>query len=178
MCLKGMRNTNTAKNRAQGEGGQLREVVRSPHRPTQKILLVTLVQYVDTAMVGSLGAVSTAAVAVNASPMWLLGGIMTSVGVGGMALASRFFGAGEYDDAERVCGQMATCALALSAFFMFVVWLIAGRLPAWMGAGSGSPAAFHRLYPHRSAWIHSQLSGNSCSPMRYAPSATCARPCC
>lgn len=134
MCLKGMRNTNTAKNRAQEEGGQLREVVRLAAPAIAENLLVTLVQYVDTAMVGSLGAVATAAVAVNASPMWLLGGIMTSVGVGGMALASRFFGAGEYDDAERVCGQMATCALALSAFFMLVVWLIAGRLPAWMGA--------------------------------------------
>ena len=114
--------------------GQAGEVFRLAGPAIVENLLVTLVQYVDTAMVGSLGAVATAAVAVNASPMWLLSGIMTSVGVGGMALAARFYGAGDYDGAERVCGQMAACAAVLSALCMVAVCLIANRLPVWMGA--------------------------------------------
>ncbi len=113
---------------------QAGEVARLAGPAIAENLLVTLVQYVDTAMVGSLGAVATAAVAVNASPMWLLNGIMTSIGVGGMALASRFFGAGERRNAQRVCAQMATCALALSAFLMGLVWAISDALPVWMGA--------------------------------------------
>lgn len=113
---------------------QAGEVARLAGPAIAENLLVTLVQYVDTAMVGSLGAVATAAVAVNASPMWLLNGIMTSIGVGGMALASRFFGAGERRNAQRVCAQMATCALALSVFLMGLVWAISDALPVWMGA--------------------------------------------
>lgn len=113
---------------------QAGEVARLAGPAIAENLLVTLVQYVDTAMVGSLGAVATAAVAVNASPMWLLNGIMTSIGVGGMALASRFFGAGERQNAQRVCAQMAACALALSAFLMGLVWAISDALPVWMGA--------------------------------------------
>lgn len=113
---------------------QAGEVARLAGPAIAENLLVTLVQYVDTAMVGSLGAVATAAVAVNASPMWLLNGIMTSIGVGGMALASRFFGAGERRNAQRVCAQMATCALALSVFLMGLVWVISDALPVWMGA--------------------------------------------
>ena len=113
---------------------QAGEVARLAGPAIAENLLVTLVQYVDTAMVGSLGAVATAAVAVNASPMWLLNGIMTSIGVGGMALASRFFGAGERRNAQRVCAQMATCALALSVFLMGLVLVISDALPVWMGA--------------------------------------------
>ena len=127
-CMQQMRR---AGNRPQGRVG---EVLRLAGPAIVENLLVTLVQYVDTAMVGSLGAVATAAVAVNASPMWLLSGIMTSVGVGGMALAARFYGAGDYDGAERVCGQMAACAAVLSALCMAVVCLISNRLPVWMGA--------------------------------------------
>ena len=45
-------------------------------------LLLTLVRYVDTAMVGSLGANATAAVAINASPTWLISSILSAIGVG------------------------------------------------------------------------------------------------
>ena len=49
-------------------------------------IMMTMVQYVDTAMVGSLGASATAAVAINQSPVNLINGIMMSCGVAFTAL--------------------------------------------------------------------------------------------
>ena len=45
-------------------------------------ILATMVSYVDTAMVGVMGAAGTAAVSVNAAPIWLSGGLLVGVGVG------------------------------------------------------------------------------------------------
>lgn len=45
-------------------------------------ILATMVSYVDTAMVGVMGAAGTAAVSVNAAPIWLCNGLLTGVGVG------------------------------------------------------------------------------------------------
>jgi len=49
----------------------------------------TMVQYVDSAMVGSLGAVATAAVAANSSTIWLVNGLMYSFGIAFSVLAAR-----------------------------------------------------------------------------------------
>ena len=53
----------------------------------------TMVSLVDTAMVGSLGAVATAAVGVCASPSWLMNGLVQALGIGGTALVARAIGA-------------------------------------------------------------------------------------
>ena len=70
-------------------------------------ILTTLVSYVDTAMVGVLGAAGTAAVSVNAAPIWLCGGILMGVGVGYSVQVSNAIGAedqiGRASWRERVC---------------------------------------------------------------------------
>lgn len=45
-------------------------------------IMFTAVTYVDTAMVGVLGASATAAVGINSSCVWLIGGILSAMGVG------------------------------------------------------------------------------------------------
>ena len=56
-------------------------------------ILNTMVSYVDTAMVGVLGAVGSAAVSVNGPPIWLIHGIMAGVGVGYSVQISNAVGA-------------------------------------------------------------------------------------
>ena len=58
-------------------------------------ILGTLVNYVDTAMVGPMGATGTAAVSVNGPVIWLIGGILTGVGVGYSVQVSNAVGAGD-----------------------------------------------------------------------------------
>ncbi len=97
-------------------------------------LSATLVSLVDTAMVGSLGALATAAVSTCASPSWLINGIVQAIGVGGTALVARSIGAGERLDAEHTAEQVFRVALFFSAFLMGLVLLIAPLVPVIMRA--------------------------------------------
>ena len=49
-------------------------------------MLMTIVTYVDAAMVGSAGVTATAAVGVNTSVIWMLTGLMAGLGVGASVL--------------------------------------------------------------------------------------------
>lgn len=97
-------------------------------------LLATGVQFVDTAMVGALGAMATAAVAVNATPMWLFNGIVSAVSVGGTALVARMIGAKEQGEAEKACRQVFISILVLATLLFAVVMLLAGYIPVWLRA--------------------------------------------
>lgn len=97
-------------------------------------LLGTLVSYVDTAMVGVLGAAATAAVSVNASPIWLVGGILSGVGVGYSVQVANSVGARDEVRARRVIVQALLAALVIGFGFLGLLQALAGSIPRWMGA--------------------------------------------
>ncbi|MBQ8914077.1 MAG: hypothetical protein IJ054_08565 [Lachnospiraceae bacterium] len=57
-------------------------------------ILSTLLQYVDTAMVGHLGEEATAAVSTTTTIGWLIGGFLHSIGVALLAMMSKSVGEG------------------------------------------------------------------------------------
>ncbi len=93
----------------------------------------TMVQYVDSAMVGSLGAVATAAVAANSSTIWLVNGLMYSFGIAFSVLAARQIGAGEKEGVHHTVRQALMAALFFSIVTTSVMRFIAPRLPHWIG---------------------------------------------
>ncbi len=97
-------------------------------------LLITMVSYVDTAMVGSLGAGATAAIAVNASTTWLIGGILTAMGVGFSVQVAYYAGAGDASMVRRILDQAVIAVLVFGLFMMAVGLVLSGFLPGWMGA--------------------------------------------
>ena len=76
-------------------------------------LLVTLVQSVDTAMVGSLGAAATASVSISQSPMFLINGVMMAFGTGFTVLIARSVGARDFVRARSLIRQAMTTILLL-----------------------------------------------------------------
>ena len=84
-------------------------------------IMVMLVSFVDTAMVGQLGEDATAAVAVNASPGWLLNGACAAIQVGATVLVAQAVGAGDREGANRVARQALTLGALLGATFMVPV---------------------------------------------------------
>ena len=78
-------------------------------------LMQTAVQYIDTAMVGSLGTQATAAVGATGTVSWLVGSTVSAIGVGFLAYISQAFGAGEEEKAKRASAQsvMASPSLRL-----------------------------------------------------------------
>ena len=97
-------------------------------------LLITAVQYVDTAMVGSLGANATAAVGLNASTTWLINGICAALGIGFSVLVGRSIGSGDHDKAKRVVRQAVLAIAVFGVALTALVQIAAPFLPRFLGA--------------------------------------------
>ncbi len=95
-------------------------------------LMQTAVQYVDTAMVGSLGTQATAAVGATSTVNWLVGATVSAVGVGFLAYISQAVGAGEGQKARKASGQAVLMTLILGIFFTALTLSLSGRVPVWM----------------------------------------------
>ena len=92
----------------------------------------TLVQYVDTAMVGALGAQASAAVGLTGSVTWLVNGIFFAAGVGALAVISRALGAKDGRTARETAGQSVLIALAAGAAMCVLTLLATPALPGWL----------------------------------------------
>lgn len=97
-------------------------------------MLRTLLQYVDTAMVGRLGEQATAAVSVTTTITWLVNSISFAASVAVLAMISKAVGSGD----EKLVRKIAQQALLLTAVFGVVTGgisiLLSPYIPAWMGA--------------------------------------------
>lgn len=97
-------------------------------------ILATLLQYVDTAMVGHLGEQATAAVSVTGTVTWLVNSVPSSIGVGALALIAKAYGAKDYQLMKKLSQQvfllMGVCGLVLGGICM----LLSPYIPIWMGA--------------------------------------------
>ncbi|MDD4220628.1 MAG: MATE family efflux transporter [Sphaerochaetaceae bacterium] len=93
----------------------------------------TMVQYVDSAMVGSLGAVATAAVAANSATIWLVSGMMYAFGVAFSVIAARQIGAGETESVHHTVRQALLAVLASALVVTAIMRSIAFKLPVWIG---------------------------------------------
>ena len=97
-------------------------------------LLGTMVSYVDTAMVGVLGAAASAAVSINASSIWLVGGVLSGIGVGYSVQVANSVGARDEAKARRAIVQALLAVLVVGFGFLLIMQLLAGSIPRWMGA--------------------------------------------
>ena len=77
-------------------------------------LMQTAVQYIDTAMVGSLGTQATAAVGATSTVSWLIGSSVSALSIGFLAFIARSLGAGDEKRAKRAAAQAVLAALAAS----------------------------------------------------------------
>ena len=70
-------------------------------------LMDTAVQYIDTAMVGSIGTHATAAVGATTTINWLVGSSISAVGIGFLSFIAKAYGAKEKERAAKAAGQAA-----------------------------------------------------------------------
>ncbi|WP_130862036.1 MATE family efflux transporter [Bacilliculturomica massiliensis] len=96
-------------------------------------IMLSMVEYIDTAMVGSLGAYATASVAINNPVMWMMNASMSAIAVGGTVLVAHHIGAQEGDEARRVSQQAFVMVAGFAAVLSVLVFALGGRLPVWMG---------------------------------------------
>ena len=95
-------------------------------------LMGTAVQYIDTAMVGSLGTAATAAVGSTTTVNWLIGSTVSAFGVGFLAFVSQSYGAGQYERARRAAAQSVLAVLFTGIVFTALTLSLSGLVPVWM----------------------------------------------
>ncbi len=96
-----------------------------------------VMQYIDAAMVGSLGAEASASIGLVSSSTWLFGGICGAVASGFAIQAAHCIGGGKVEEAKSVMRQSLVAAAFVSLCLALVGVLIAGKLPVWLGAQEG-----------------------------------------
>ena len=95
-------------------------------------LMHTAVQYVDTAMVGSLGTQASAAVGSTGTVGWLLGSTLSALGVGFLSYIARAMGAGEQERCRRASAQAVLAVLVSGILFTVLTLTLAPIVPALM----------------------------------------------
>lgn len=101
-------------------------------------LLHTAVQYVDTAMVGSLGTQATAAVGATSTVSWLVGSTVSAFGIGFLSYIAKSLGAGDEEGARRASGQVVLVTLLLGSLLTVLTTALSPVIPALMKVEEGT----------------------------------------
>ncbi len=99
-------------------------------------------QYIDAAMVGSLGATATAAIGLVSSTTWLFGGVCISAAAGFSIQIAQLTGGGQKAEAQSVLRQGLMASLAFGVLMGALGAGISSGLPHWLrGEASVCPEA-------------------------------------
>ncbi len=107
-----------------------------------------MMQYIDAAMVGRLGADDSAAIGLVSTSLWLFWGTCSAVTTGFSVQVAHRIGANDAQGARKVLRQSITATLVFSLLFAAIGIAISGHLPIWLG-GKGEavckPASLYFL---------------------------------
>lgn len=96
-----------------------------------------LMQYIDAAMVGRLGAADSAAVGLVSTTLWLFWGTCSAATVGFSVQVAHRVGASDYASARAILRQGLVAALIFGIFMALTGIAISGPLPHWLGGEAG-----------------------------------------
>jgi putative MATE family efflux protein len=97
-------------------------------------LLSTVIQYIDTAMVGHLGADATATVSLSSTYTWLINSMIYAIGIGFLSYIARAVGEGNQQKIKTAAGQAVSAALVIGGVLTVATLIVAPYMPVWMGA--------------------------------------------
>lgn len=97
-------------------------------------LATIIMQYIDAAMVGRLGATQSAAVGLVASTTWLFGGLSYAAAMGFNVLTAQRVGGGRLADARNILKQALVLCLAFSTAMALLAAALSSSLPGILRA--------------------------------------------
>ena len=97
-------------------------------------LLSTVIQYIDTAMVGRLGPTATATVSLSSTYNWLINSVIYAFGIGFLSYIARAIGARDEKKVHAAAGQAILVAVVLGVLLTGITMAMAPKMPVWMGA--------------------------------------------
>lgn len=93
-----------------------------------------VMQYIDAAMVGGLGADASAAIGVVSTSTWLLGGMGSALSMGFAVQTAQKIGAGKDYDARNIFRNSIGAAFLFSTIITIIGIIMSPNLPKWLGA--------------------------------------------
>ena len=136
-------------------------------------LLQTAVQYIDTAMVGSLGTQATAAVGATTTVNWLIGSTISALGVGFLSFIAQAYGAKDREAAAKAVMQAVIVTVVCGLTFTALTLGLSGYVPVWMRVDELAGRYFFILYlpmlPRTASIIFGTVlraAGDTKSPMK------------
>lgn len=91
-----------------------------------------VMQYIDSAMVGSLGEEASAAIGLVSTSTWLLGGLISAISVGFSVQVAHAFGANNQKEGRNILRHGLVTSCILSLLLMIIGLLITKDLPIWL----------------------------------------------
>lgn len=135
------------KNRLQKLDMEMISVIMALAWPTMlEQLMQTAVQYIDTAMVGSLGTQATAAVGATSTVNWLIGSTISALSVGFLSFIARSCGAGDEAAAKRSVSQAVLVVVITGVVFTALTLALSGYVPVWMQVDKSIQALAARYF--------------------------------
>ena len=114
-------------------GQQLQLVIRLSAPAILAQLSTTVMQYIDAAMVGSLGANASASIGLVSSTIWLMNGLCIAAAMGFSVQVAQLSGAGDRRRGQAVFCQSILMAAGLGLILALTGTGISPWLPQWLG---------------------------------------------
>ena len=95
-------------------------------------LMQTTVQYIDTAMVGTLGTQAVAAVGSTGTINWLVSGSIGALSIGFLSYIAKACGAKDLENARNAAAQATLMVLIAGVFFTALTVGLSRYIPVWM----------------------------------------------
>jgi len=108
-----------------------------------------IMQYIDAAMVGTLGATDSASIGLISSSTWLFSGLCSAAVIGFTVQVAHQIGAGNERTARNIMKQAYLFAGAFAVVMALLGALISPFLPLWLGGGAeiaGGATAYFLVY--------------------------------
>ncbi len=121
-----------------GTGKELKPEIAQVWRLSLPAILTQIttivMQYIDSAMVGALGANASASIGLVSTSTWLLmNGITSAVSAGFSVQVAHHIGAGKEDEARNVVRNGMVAALIVSGLLCLTGVGLSPHLPGWLG---------------------------------------------
>lgn len=98
-------------------------------------LVHIMMQYIDAAMVGSLGAQASASIGLVSTTIWLFGSLCSAASVGFYVQVAHKIGAGDFAGARQVLRESFLSCILFSFLLCGIGVGISNHLPHWLGGG-------------------------------------------
>lgn len=128
-------------------------------------LVHIMMQYIDAAMVGSLGAQASASIGLVSTTIWLFGSLCSAASVGFYVQVAHKIGAGDFVGARQVLRESFMSCILFSFLLCGIGVGISNHLPHWLGGGDDICGDASTYFMYFSLCLPFSMLNSLCSGM-------------